>query len=207
MFWDLPGHGLSEKREQPYTLGDCAQALHELLIAQGMESSIVVGWSMGGSVFWEYLKRYGTERIKGFVNVESLPWADEALFQVDATSQALTKDRQRAMKKFIQNMFCQKPEPSDLDWMMEESFKTPLSLALPLYSEMVASDYRAIAKALKVPSLSIFGRAGFYRDQVPELEKILPFAQVQWCEKSGHLPFWEESTSFNQLLQHWVSSL
>jgi pimeloyl-ACP methyl ester carboxylesterase len=55
---DLPGHGLSDRPDAPYTLDWCAQILHEWLDAIGVETLSVAGHSYGGGVAqWMVLER------------------------------------------------------------------------------------------------------------------------------------------------------
>jgi len=205
LLWDLPGHGLSEKSPQGNTLEDCAAALQQVLEQYEIQSALVVGWSMGGTIFWEYLKQFGADRIAAFFNVESVPWGEEALFQVDATEAAMKKDRPRAARRFIQNMFLQKPSAEELNWMVQESLETPDAVALPLYRAIAHADYRSIAKSFKLPILSIFGRHGFHENQWAEFGQLLS-QDRQIFENSGHLPFWEEPEKFNTSLFSWASA-
>lgn len=70
---DFRGHGRSEKTETGHTLPQYARDLEAFLDAQGLSDVILVGWSMGSLVAWEYVRQFGTDRFRGFVSVEQQP--------------------------------------------------------------------------------------------------------------------------------------
>jgi pimeloyl-ACP methyl ester carboxylesterase len=200
VFWDLPGHGDSEKRAEGYTLADCAQALLELLERLGIESATAMAWSMGADVFWEYVRRFGAAPFSACIHLDALPWGGEDRYLPRATELAMRKDRVKAARKFTTRMFAQKPDPATLQWMVEESLKVPLEIALPLYREAAACDYRSLAQGANLPLSFWMGRQGFHADQEEELSRTFPRATLRWFEHSGHLPFWEEAELFNSLV-------
>ena len=53
---DLRGHGDSEKSQSGHTVSNHAKDLRELFEARGVEHPVLVGWSMGAMIAFEYLK-------------------------------------------------------------------------------------------------------------------------------------------------------
>ena len=53
---DLRGHGRSEKTLSGHTLPQYAEDLRELFGSLSLERPVLVGWSMGAEVAWEYLR-------------------------------------------------------------------------------------------------------------------------------------------------------
>jgi pimeloyl-ACP methyl ester carboxylesterase len=47
--------------------------LDAFLDAQDLSDVVLVGWSMGSLVAWEYVRQFGTDRFRGFVSVEQQP--------------------------------------------------------------------------------------------------------------------------------------
>lgn len=201
IFWDLPGHGDSEKNPEGYRFSDCSEAMRQLVTDLKLESVIGLGWSMGSLVQWDYLKRYGPEPFVGLINVDAAPWVEEEKYRVSATRFAMEKNRERASPKFIQKMFRQKPEEEVLRWMVEESLKTPTETAVALYEQMARCDFRDVFQETKIPLLSLMARHGFEVEAARQMERLRPDFPVIWFEESGHMPFWEESEKFNELIR------
>jgi non-heme chloroperoxidase len=205
ILWDLPGHGESEKRPEGYHLADCAAALHQLISQLHIESAVGLGWSLGSAVLWDYLRQYGEGPFTCIVNIESVPWGDAERFQVPATIRAFNQDRRRAARKFVRRMFYGNTDESIVEWIVQESLKTPTGIALPLYAELAACDYTSVTRQTKLPILSFMGRHGFYSDQVTAMETLMPTSHTHWFEQSGHMPFWQQAETFNEILTHWIS--
>jgi pimeloyl-ACP methyl ester carboxylesterase len=55
--WDMPGHGLSGPMPDPCALESFADALERLLEARGIERPVLVGFSFGGMVAQEVIRR------------------------------------------------------------------------------------------------------------------------------------------------------
>ncbi|HEY1331467.1 MAG TPA: alpha/beta hydrolase, partial [Actinomycetota bacterium] len=60
---DLRGHGDSEKVLDGHTVPNYARDVHALLEARGAERPVLVGWSMGAMVAYEYLREFGQESV------------------------------------------------------------------------------------------------------------------------------------------------
>ncbi|MFO1463526.1 MAG: alpha/beta hydrolase [bacterium] len=200
LFWDLPGHGDSEKRPEGYQLGDAASALRELLAQHGIREAVALGWSMGAQILWDYVERFGPEPFTHFVNVDALPWGDPKAYHVPGVTHSFHRDRPRAARKFVKRMFFHKPAAEELEAMVQDSLRTPTEIALKYYGQIAHCDYRRTFAALDRPLLSLMGRHGFHPEQVPELQALHPRQDFVWFERSGHMPFWEEAGPFNQLL-------
>jgi non-heme chloroperoxidase len=70
--YDLRGHGASDKPLDPskYTDGTLwADDLNAVIRTKQLERPVLVGWSYGGYVFSDYLRRYGDKEIGGVVFV------------------------------------------------------------------------------------------------------------------------------------------
>jgi pimeloyl-ACP methyl ester carboxylesterase len=62
---DLRGHGRSEKVLHGHTVENYAADLAELFVARGIERPVLVGWSMGAMVAWEYCARSARRMSRG----------------------------------------------------------------------------------------------------------------------------------------------
>ncbi|MCE9625356.1 MAG: alpha/beta hydrolase [Deltaproteobacteria bacterium] len=200
LFWDLPGHGDSEKRPEGYSLSDCSQALHELLEERGIKEAVALGWSMGAQVTWDYFRKFGAGPFSHFVNIESLPWGDPDYYRAPDVEKSFYRNRPRAARKFVKAMFHQAPEPTILDWMVEDSLRSPTEIALRYYREIANCDYREIFRHAPVPVVSLLSRYGHHFGRTAEFADLRSHQDWFWFDHSGHMPFWEEPELFNALL-------
>ena len=67
---DLRGHGASAKALNGHTVPQYAADLHAILAALSVEQPVLVGWSMGAMVGYEYLRAYGPDSVAGLVIVD-----------------------------------------------------------------------------------------------------------------------------------------
>ena len=201
LLWDLPGHGDSEKDLRGYRVADLSRALRQLIEAEGIEAAVGLGWSLGATVLWDYVRQFGEKPFRAFVNVDSLPWADPDHYQVSGVKFSFERNRAHAQRKFIKRMFAQAPEESVLNWMEAEALKCPNEIALRIYADLATSDHREVFAKIQAPVLSLMGQQGFYSHRIPQMLDLKDGQEVQCFEKSGHLPFWEEAERFNALLR------
>lgn len=66
LLWDLPGHGESQPRPEPFTLDACVDALAAVMDAAGVERATLLGFSFGGVVAQLYAAKH-PERENGLV--------------------------------------------------------------------------------------------------------------------------------------------
>src|SRR5205807_9596211 len=64
---DLRGHGASEKVLHGHTVPQYASDLHAMLAELSVQRPVLVGWSMGAMVSYEYLRAYGRNGVAGIV--------------------------------------------------------------------------------------------------------------------------------------------
>ncbi len=70
--WDAPGHGASWPFDLTFDLMDKARWLDEILTAEGIESPVIIGQSMGGYVGQAYSQLF-PDKLRGFVSIDSAP--------------------------------------------------------------------------------------------------------------------------------------
>lgn len=66
--YDLRGHGASDKPLDPDAYRDgrlWAQDLRAVLRCAGADRPLLVGWSYGGRIVWDYLREYGESSVAG----------------------------------------------------------------------------------------------------------------------------------------------
>lgn len=70
---DFRGHGRSEKTEFGHSIRHYARDIRAFLEQREIDDVILVGWSMGAIVSWEYIHQYGTNRLRAVVDVDMEP--------------------------------------------------------------------------------------------------------------------------------------
>ena len=215
---DLRGHGRSSHAQSGHTVATYAQDLRALLEALGLEDAVLVGWSMGAFVIWDYVRQFGTEGLRGIVVVDQSPsdykWPDwpygfldfEGLCHVMAGVQT---DREALVRGFIPIMFKDGPAEADVAWMVEEIMRMPASIASAIIFDQTAQDYRPVLPSVTVPALVVTGRDEKLVPIAAEeyVVEQMPNARLAVFEQSGHCPFLEEPDRFNEVVDEFVRSL
>lgn len=214
---DLRGHGRSEKALWGHTVGNYAADLGELFAARGVERPVLVGWSMGAMVVYEYLKRFGQDGVAGIVIVDQPPsdFAWEGYEFGVLTPQALGEMveglqlDQRAVAEEFAGLMQHEPTEEDTAWMVEEIMRVPPVIATSILVNQTLQDYRPFLPEIAVPTLVAFGRdpkltppeAGEY------IAGQISGATLRIFESSSHVPFHEEPEAFNAALEDFLGDL
>ncbi|WP_078378512.1 alpha/beta fold hydrolase [Sutcliffiella halmapala] len=215
---DLRGHGRSSKVQEGHTIETYARDLHAFIEKLGLENVILVGWSMGAFVVWEYLQQFGEKNVSGTVIVDELAsdfkWPDFPIGAFDLATlthfmREVQVNRVEFLKGFLPLMFKNDLSPEELQWMLEETTGLPVSVASAILFDQSVVDYRSILPSITVPTLLCFGKeeklipvaAGEHlRDNIPNSKLVL-------FEDSCHCPFLEEPQRFNQEVKRFIASL
>ncbi|WP_028935899.1 alpha/beta fold hydrolase [Pseudonocardia spinosispora] len=220
---DLRGHGRSEAGRLAPTMGQLAQDLRALLTELGLRDVVLAGWSMGATVVYNYLDRFGSDRLAGIAEIDMTPclladdtWEHAAFGDLDplaalAMSRQLLDDRCGLWSTFVPAMFAagSVPEPGTVEWWSDESLAVPDLTALALWSSFAPQDWRPLLPRIDVPVLLAHGaRSQVYPTPIWEfMAKEIPTTETAVFEDSGHAPFWEESERFNRTLTDFIAQL
>jgi pimeloyl-ACP methyl ester carboxylesterase len=215
---DFRGHGASAPCDHGHTVAQYARDVHELLEALQLEGAVLVGWSMGSIVAWQYLRQFGLHRVAGHVVVSQGPsdlkrpdWP-LGLFDLDELAElcvAVQEDMAAAFADFTPTMFLTPPDPDARAWMLHEILRCRPTTATAILLSQTLPDARPVLDGLALPTLLAFGRdetlvpiaAGeWLRDHVPGAELVL-------FERSGHCPMLEEPERFNALVTEFAAGL
>lgn len=214
---DLRGHGQSSKVEYGHTVAQYARDLKQFINKLDLENVILVGWSMGAFVLWDYVNQFGTKHIKALTIVDQSPsdyiWQgwEFGAFDFDAIKgvmQAIQEDQNGFNSEFIYGMFKEKPDPKDHEWILEEMNKLPASIESTIVFNQTAVDYRDSLSNVDVPTLICFGSVGFFPVAAGKyIQEQIPGSKLVEFENSSHLLFLEETEKFNQELDAFFSGL
>ncbi|WP_249312870.1 alpha/beta fold hydrolase [Lederbergia citrea] len=192
---------------------DLAKVMKEL----DLNEITLVGWSFGCLTMWEYIRQHGTEKIKSLVFVDMSPkplstnheenWVEGPLDDIGAAYTTYLQNPQ-GQREFVagyatQVMVQRKLEEQELNWLVEQSLKTPYYIAANLFSAGMFSDYREEARLASetVPTLTVIAE---HWAQIASAftKKLSPGSQVEVL--GGHLMFWEHSERFNEVVDQFL---
>jgi pimeloyl-ACP methyl ester carboxylesterase len=142
-----------------------ARDLKTFLDRLAIERPVLIGWSMGAFVIWDYVRQFGPRDISAAVVVDQAPSdfksSDEpnALITIETLAEwhhrALT-DRAALVHDLIPMMFAQPPAESEHCWMFEEMTRQPEVIAAAI---LVDQTLRTIATLStdSIPTLVCYG--------------------------------------------------
>ncbi|MFC7325901.1 alpha/beta fold hydrolase [Halorubrum rutilum] len=213
---DFRGHGRSEKTETGHTLPQYARDLEAFLDAQGLSDVVLVGWSMGSLVAWEYVSQFGTDRFRGFVSVEQQPLDLE---QEGYDHGVFDFDELRGLMELAQT------SPHELAWSLieqmlvdesaaveqrffDEITRVPPSITSAILFDQSVRDYRRIVPEVDVPTLVCLGEDETMLENagVEYVGEKTPDAEVERFSNSGHCPFLEEPEAFNEVVSSFITN-
>ncbi|WP_428247171.1 alpha/beta fold hydrolase [Ferrovibrio sp.] len=218
---DLPGHGQSPAIAD-LTISGLADALHDMLGQYRVERPVLVGWSMGAMVAFDYLRRHGWRNIAGLV-IEDMTarlftdagWRLGLGGGFDAAQNAATLSLMRAdwrgfSAASLPHLFARHhaPEAALKDWIGAEMPKNDPAIMAALWASMAAQDFRDLLPRLDLPCLVIHGgESQLYAPEVSEwLAATLPRARRLCLEHSGHMPHLEQHAEFNTALAEFAAT-
>ena len=149
---DYRGHGRSETTEIGYTLEQFAADIHAVLEELSLEDVIMVGWSLGALLSWEYIDRYGADRIRGLVDVDMEPSPyqrsdyEYGTYTVDSLREsliALQTDRFAALEEAMDRVCKDPPTGALREMMLDEMSRCPPTVQGTLMLSLIR-DYRPL---------------------------------------------------------------
>ena len=213
---DFRGHGRSEKTDLGHTLSQHARDTRAFLEQLDIDDVVVVGWSMGAIVSWEYVRQFGTDRIRALVDVdmEASPAKrddyDYGSYDVDGLSETLTAIQTNPSDLFEDQIarLLKEPPSRELRTLMVDESRTPPPIAGAMLLELLC-DYRDVLPEIDVPTLVCAGADGKWRsaESVEYVAELVPDARVELFEESGHCLTVEEPVRFNRVIREFVDSL
>lgn len=214
---DLRGHGQSSKVDHGHTVAQYAKDLNVFMEKLALKNVILVGWSMGAFVIWDYINQFGTDNVKGVAIIDQSAsdyiWPDWEFgafdFQAIANIiQTIQEDQEAFNSNFIYGMYKEKPAQEEFTWILQEMNKLPASIASTIVFNQTAVDYRKTLSNVTVPALICFGTIGFFPIEAGQFIKDrTPHAKLVPFENSSHLLFLEETEKFNHELEEFIRNL
>jgi non-heme chloroperoxidase len=200
-----------------HTVEQYAADVLAVTTALGVERPVLVGWSMGAMVAYEYLKFAGDAAVAGLVVVDQgasdFIWPDypDGVFTAADLAQGnkeLQTD-QAAMARDFVDLMLHEPDAATSAWMVEEMMKCPPAIAGSILLDQTLRDDRPTIKALRVPTLVIFGEDPKLMNPVKGkwISEQVPGARFELIAHASHCPFYEQAEQFNALVSGFARSL
>lgn len=213
---DIRGHGDSDKPLEGYTVKTYASDIHELAKGLNLEKPILLGWSMGSMVVWDYVDMFPDE-VGGLICVDQsasdFAWPDWNLGVMTTNdlrdiSEVTQTNRQPFYKELI-SLMLHEPKKEDSELFLSQMMKIPPVIAEAIVLNQTYQDYRESIKKITLPTLITFGgdpklnppEAGFW------LHEQIKGSKIKIFDKSSHCPFWEEADDFNNTIKSFIDSL
>jgi len=221
---DLRGHGKSDRRQEVteynMTISRLAQDIHELVEALQLRDLTVISWSMGVTVTYEYLRRFGCGNIRRLVLIDMSPktvnaedWTyGQARNEVPAATlnwlNLCVTDWQQAASVFGPLMFenAQPADPELLSWALARTSDNVPHIMTALVISMSAQDYRDLLPKITCPVLLAHGENSvlYGTEHGEKIHSMLPASELAILP-GGHMLMMEYPDPFNRALLDFLS--
>lgn len=214
---DFRGHGRSEKTDLGHTVAQYARDIHAFIDHHDLADVVLVGWSMGALVSWDYVDQFGTEGVRALVDIDMeasrFRWEDyeHGLTDLDGlreTHALVQQDHSSLIEEITEQVFKDPPSTETRTMQFDELSRCPAPIKSAILFDALTCDYRTVLPDIDVPTLVCASPEG--RGTVVAVEHVadlVPDARFERFEESGHCPTLEEPERFNRVLSQFVGSL
>lgn len=218
--YDLRGHGLSEVTENGYTIKRYARDLKNLIDFLDLKDVILVGWSMGTHIIFDYIRQFGCDNLSKFVIIDMTPklitddeyktglYGKFSMGDNLETLRIMNDNWADFVKAFVPGIYaksgCRNEE--DLKWNFEEAYKNSATVMTRMWISMSAQDYRDVLPKITIPTLITFGEESclYNKDNSEYLNKMIKDSKLVGFPKCGHGLHIEDSEKFNKELKDFI---
>lgn len=209
---DLRGHGMSEAPldANQYTDGDkWADDLAAIIDRLALDGPTLVGWSYGGFVILDFIRKHGQSRIAGINLIGAIALLGEKgwpfvgpgfLENAPAACEADLPTNIAAMRKFVRALIAKPISQEDFETMLAFTMVVQPSVRAFLIQREL--DFTPVLEGIDVPVLVTHGRSD--RHVLPTMADYIRShcrtAEVSLYDGVDHAPFLEESERFNREL-------
>jgi non-heme chloroperoxidase len=214
---DLRGHGESERPADAYGDSDSwADDVAAVIRSLDLERPILSGWSYGGVVICDYLRRHGEDRIGGIHLVGAvcrlgepvLPFLGPQFLAVIPGLFATDAEESVTALRVFGRLLTREPLTAEDSYVvLGTAAAAPPRVRQGLLNRTL--DYDGLLAGLRTPALITHG----LEDEVvlPAMgyhnASIIPRAQASYYPHIGHAPFWEDPDRFNAELRTFAAAL
>jgi pimeloyl-ACP methyl ester carboxylesterase len=219
--YDLRGHGASDKLLEPeqYTNSALwADDLDAVIRARNLRRPVLVGWSYGGYVIADYVRKYGDAQLGGLVFVGAVTKAGTDQANAFLTEEVLaifgdvlSADVRTSLtaSRTLTRMFAELYENRPPQWEIAfgSAMMVPPQVRLAMFSRVLEND--DVLARIKVPTLVVHGA----RDRIVRVSAAqhtaanVAGAKLLLYSRAGHAPHVDEPARFNRDLADFIRSL
>ena len=208
---DFRGHGDSEKTPSGHTMETYARDVHTFVEQLNANGALMVGWSMGSIVLWNYVMQFGAGQARAMVFVgqsasdltsPSYPHGIMNERDLHQWMLDLQGNRREMVTNNMKLMVKHPPTEEELLWMTEDYLRCPAHIStVTLYHQTMVDSFPAFEQ-INFPTQVYFGvdpkmyrleHGEFLAGQIRDCELVV-------FEESGHVPMWEEPDRSNREL-------
>ena len=214
---DLRGHGMSDAPAElaQYTDGDkWAEDIAAVIDALELERPVLVGWSYGGFVISDYVRRFGEDKIAGINFVGGAvvlgPKAFGSLIgpgfleNAPAACQDDLLTNIAAMRRFLRACIAKPIVQDEFEQILAFNMVVKPSVRGALIQREL--DFASVLQGITVPALVTHGRSDTV--VLPAMADYIlahcKTARASWFDGIGHAPFLEEAIRFNTELMSFA---
>ena len=217
---DLPGHG--ERAAEEPSLAAAVQTLSALLEEHDLNNVLLVGWSMGAAVAWQYIEDFGADRIAGLMSVDMSPklacgpdWPHGLIGQsaedVETTTGRMLADWPGMAEAIATTMFGHRdgaPGYSRTDALAQILSNDPARM-ITMWKALAGMDKRQVISDLPCPLLATCGALSrvYPASTARWLAETAPRGEMHSFAASGHSPHLEEPEAFTARLMDFAGCL
>ncbi|MFY9314407.1 MAG: alpha/beta hydrolase [Burkholderiales bacterium] len=212
---DLRGHGESDKPLEAANYTDGARWADDVaavIRALGLNRPVLVGWSYGGFVLCDYVKRHGQDAVAGLNFVGAAVQLTPAfemlgpgfLENAEGTMSPDLATRIRSVRNFVRACTANAVAADDFATTVASNMVVPVEVKAGMVSRELNFD--DVLAGLSIPVLVTHGRDD--RMVLPAMSEriaaIVPRARISFYDGVGHAPFLEDAERFNRELAAFV---
>ena len=213
--YDPRSQGNSTVTELGNSYAQRGEDVANFINALDLKNVVLVGWSLGAYDSYAYLAKYGTENIKAFISIDMPPkgikmaendWAEGTRDEIHGLiSRIMQPDQRGLMQDYARFMITREVSDEEMDWLLNQSLKTPAYIANLLIADAALLDYSETARHLDatIPVLHVI-REDWSPVALQWLKKNTPSAKT--AVFGGHMMFWEFPEQFNKAITDFLVS-
>ena len=217
--YDLRGHGLSRRSENKITIEELAFDLKELIEHLNISNVILAGWSLGGSIIFEYIKLFGNQKVAKLCILDTSPrvindheWrlglyhGEYSMINAKMDLGEMNINWDKYSEKFIKKLA---PDLNNCQLRIGIiSMQDNNILAMiQVWESLITKDYTHILKDINIPTLIIFGgKSSLYSREVGEyLNRNIENSKLIFFEDNTHLLVQENPTKISKVIKDFLS--
>ncbi|MBE0366909.1 alpha/beta fold hydrolase [Pseudoalteromonas aurantia] len=207
---DLAGHGNSSYNREDYTMVSFANDIKAVIEKEGINSAILIGHSMGGSVIAEAAKLM-PNKVVGIIGVDTSQNVALKLTheELNLMANPFEDNFQNAMKAFVKDAFPKNVEEDMLYWVSEDMASAPKEIAINQFrnylGQYISGESYRVYKDINVPVVLL--NAKLWPTSSAENKKHIKNYTLYFIEETGHFPMLEKPNEFNKLLLKAIKSV